>query len=135
MLRFFCGAFYNFPTKKSKPYVHEWFTIYFPNSVLYSNFDYLCFQGKGTCKTYWLISAVPRPTKKVNKLLQPNGQPIMNYLNTPGHHFGSNNSLNLKRADSIRRSAKNVSPCPMKKNLHKPVPDEETAALLNQTSV
>lgn len=92
-------------------------------------------KGKGTCKTYWLISAVPRPTKKVNKLLQPNGQPIMNYLNTPGHHFGSNNSLNLKRADSIRRSAKNVSPCPMKKNLHKPVPDEETAALLNQTSV
>ena len=90
-------------------------------------------QGKGTCKTYWLISAVKRASIKVNKLLHPNGQPLMNYLNTPGHHFGSNSSLNLKRTDSLRRSMKGSSPNPVKKSWHKG--DDESAALLNQTSV
>ncbi|XP_068761985.1 atrial natriuretic peptide receptor 1-like [Montipora capricornis] len=93
-------------------------------------------KGKGTWKTYWLISAVPRLSKKANKLLHPNGQPLMNYLNTPGHHFGSNNSINLKRADSFRRSAgKTVSPVPVRKNCLKTVADDESAALLNQTPV
>ncbi|CAH3039755.1 unnamed protein product [Pocillopora meandrina] len=90
-------------------------------------------KGKGTCKTYWLISAVKRTSNKVNKLLHPNGQPLMNYLNAPGHHLGSNSSLNnLKRTESLRRSMK-ASPNPVKKSWHKA--DDESAALLNQTSV
>lgn len=89
-------------------------------------------KGKGTCKTYWLISAVKRTSNKVNKLLHPNGQPLMNYLNAPGHIRGSNSSLNLKRTESLRRSMK-ASPNPVKKTWHKA--DEESAALLNQTSV
>lgn len=95
----------------------------------------LFLQGKGTWKTYWLISAVPRLSGKVNKLLHPNGTPLVNYLQTPGHHFGSNSSLNLKRQDSMRRGGKNISPCPMKKNMHKVTIEDETTALLNQTSV
>ena len=90
-------------------------------------------QGKGTWKTYWLLSAVKRPSCKVNKHLHPNGQPFMNYLSTPGHHFGSSSSLNLKRTDSLRRSMKGNSPTPIKKSWHKT--DEESAALLNQTTV
>ena len=90
-------------------------------------------QGKGTCKTYWLISAVKRPVCKVNKHLHPNGQPLINYLNAPGHNFGSNSSLNVKRADSLRRSIKGNSPSPTKKLWHKT--DGESAALLNQTTV
>ena len=90
-------------------------------------------QGKGTCKTYWLISAVKRPSIKVNKLLQPNSQALLNYLQAPGSHFGSNSSLNLKRTDSLRRSMKgNVSPNSMKK-WHKT--EDESVALLNQTVV
>lgn len=95
----------------------------------------LFLQGKGTWKTYWLISAVPRLSGKVNKLLHPNGTPLVNYLQTPGHHFGSNSSLNLKRQDSMRRGGKNISPSPMKKNMHKVTIEDETTALLNQTSV
>lgn len=88
------------------------------------------------CKTYWLISATPRPSKKTNKLLHPNGQPIMNYLNAPGHPFGSNSSINLKRTDSLRRpGGKTSSPIPVKKSFHKTVADDESAALLNQTPV
>ena len=95
----------------------------------------LFLQGKGTWKTYWLISAVPPLSGKVNKLLHPNGTPLVNYLQTPGHHFGSNSSLNLKRQDSMRRGGKNISPSPMKKNMHKVTIEDETTALLNQTSV
>ena len=99
----------------------------------YILFSFVVFQGKGTCKTYWLISAVKRTSNKVNKLLHPNGQPLMNYLNAPGHHLGSNSSLNnLKRTESLRRSMK-ASPNPVKKSWHKA--DDESAALLNQTSV
>ena len=94
---------------------------------------FLTSQGKGTCKTYWLISAVKRPSVKVSKHLHSNGQPLMNYLHTPGHHFGSNSSLNLKRTDSLRRSMKGNSPNPIKKSWHKA--DDESAALLNQTTV
>lgn len=99
----------------------------------YILFSFVVFQGKGTCKTYWLISAVKRTSNKVNKLLHPNGQPLMNYLNAPGHHLGSNSSLNnLKRTESLRRSMK-ASPNSVKKSWHKA--DDESAALLNQTSV
>lgn len=93
-------------------------------------------KGKGVCKTYWLISATPRTSKKTNKLLHPNGQPIMNYLSAPGHPFGSNSSINLKRTDSLRRpGGKTSSPIPVKKSFHKTVADDESAALLNQTPV
>lgn len=95
----------------------------------------LFLQGKGTWKTYWLLSAVPRLSNKVNKLLHPNGAPLMNYLQTPGHQLGSNSSLNLKRQDSMRRGGKNISPSPMKKNMQKVTIEDETTALLNQTSV
>ena len=104
----------------------------FTTSVISS---FVILQGKGTWKTYWLISAVRRPSIKVRdkQHLHPNGQPLMNYLNTPGHHFGSNSSLNIKRTDSLRRSMKGNSPALMKKSWHKT--DDESAALLNQTTV
>lgn len=97
---------------------------------------FVILQGKGTWKTYWLISAVKRPSIKVRdkQHLHPNGQPLMNYLNAPGHHFGSNSSLNIKRTDSLRRSMKGNSPALIKKTWHNKT-DDESAALLNQTTV
>lgn len=60
----------------------------------------------------------------------------MNYLSAPGHPFGSNSSINLKRTDSLRRpGGKTSSPIPVKKSFHKTVADDESAALLNQTPV